>query len=180
MHASDRQMTRTSSITRLAVLALAFAFLGCHGGTFTPDAKIDHVLSECTWPSCVTDLLTVCVPSGNCLASLDRTTGTLTTCSENGVTVQHTVTMSSTTWACKKDGDLSYTMEQKYRRTGDSMSFSFTLKNGAGTAVADGNASDSGIVITCTGGDTYALPATCDLPLAGTDMACGETASCKW
>jgi hypothetical protein len=168
----------------IAVFILAVALLGCHGGASSPDAKIDHVLNECTWPACVTDLFATCVPSGTCAASIDRATGSLTMCFSNGVTTRRTGTLSLTTNACKKDGTLSFSMEQEYRRTGNSMSFSFTLKNGQGSTVADGNSSDTGTVVTCAGGDTYALPANCNLSPTGSvdggSTSCFELPSCSW
>lgn len=185
MHGSDRMTTFTQGLARMAMVALTTAFLGCQDGTKTPDAKIDYALNDCTWPSCITDLFATCVPSGDCEATFDRSTGTLTTCSGNGVTERHTATTSTDTEACKKNGVLSYSLERRYRRTGDSMSYSFTLKNGEGTTVVEGQASDAGVVLTCIGGPTYSLPATCE-PYAkdtvdgGSSTLCSETGSCQW
>lgn len=154
-----------------AAAVAAFAFVsGCGGGTGLAsrrDSGASIIMADCTWPSCVTDLLSTCVPSGKCTANIDRIAGAITTCYANGVTVRRA---ANTTWSgletCKKGDAVSYSIETGTQFVdGIPAGMAFTIKDGSGAAVATGALSDSsGLLVTCSTGPTFGLPATCSLP----------------
>ena len=116
----------------------------------------------------MTSLLATCEPSGQCTQQLDTITYAMTQCYANGVTVQHTVNTAafSTADTCKNGSTVSYSIETHTQfASGVPAGAAFTIKDGSGAPVATGAVSDSaGLVVTCSGGPTATLAATCDPP----------------
>ena len=165
-------MRRKQPLIHVAVTAIVALTLvpGCGGGTglaSRKDSGASIIMADCTWPSCVTDLLATCVPSGECTAQLDMVAGAMTSCYANGVIVQNA---ANAPWSgletCKKGSVVFYSIESGTQFVaGIPAGMAFTIRDGSGTTVATGGLSDStGLVVSCSTGPTFGLPATCDLP----------------
>jgi hypothetical protein len=128
------------------------------------DSGPSIIETDCTWPSCVTDLLATCVASGACTAQFDRVTGTSTACYASGVKVHGTVTGTSQVYTCKNGDTVSYSIETRFRFVSGGPEEDFTIKDGLGTTTATGISDTAGITVTCSTGPTFILPATCRLP----------------
>jgi hypothetical protein len=152
------------ALTALVALALVAGCVeSCGLATRAKDSGASIIETDCTWPSCVTDLLATCVPSGKCTAQVDRVTGDSTWCYANGVKVRSTVTGTSLE-VCENGNAVSYSIEEHLQFVRGVPEVAFTIKDGLGTTAATGASDSAGITVACDTGPTFVLPASCGLP----------------
>jgi hypothetical protein len=120
--------------------------------------------TSCPLPSCLKDLATDCVESGNCSTLGDLETGSSNTCYDNGVkeiivnnptTGDKTVTVKKGSTTC-----LSTAFNEPNVLAGNG---AITLKNGSGTTVATLTIDPASSIysVTCTGGKEVVLDDSC-------------------
>jgi hypothetical protein len=151
-------------------VALALAS-GCGDGSGlavgAKDGGASITMADCTWPSCVTDLLATCVPSGECTAQIDKVRGAINACYANGVYVQRAANGAfSMLETCKNGSVLSYSIEEHTQFvSGIPAGMAFTMEDASGVTVATGALTEgSGLAVSCSTAPTFILPVTCDLP----------------
>lgn len=134
----------------------------------------------CNYPSCLTGVMTTCVPSGSCVQQTDTVTYATNTCYANGVkqiTSLNAVTGSAVV-TVKNGSATCYSMEIG-GITATATNYTLTVKNSSGQIIATGTVDGAGsTTIACTGGQPVTIDSNCDPTGSSSSTTTCTTGTC--